>query len=90
MTSLLKKARLVTSSTNSRYEADVVSIYYDEEDGVECLFYDCTEAALHPDAAPTARGTPSTRERLTPFLVSRTDDSNCSIPTPLAAYATNT
>ncbi len=52
MTSLLKKARLVTSSTNSKYEADVVSIFYDDEDGVECLFYDCTEAALHPDAAP--------------------------------------
>ena len=55
MTSLLKKARLVTSSTNSKYEADVVSIFYDDEDGVECLFYDCTEAALRPTAACCAR-----------------------------------
>ena len=52
MTSFLKKAKLLNSSASSKYEEDLVSIYYDDDDGVECLFYDCTEAGLHPDAAP--------------------------------------
>jgi hypothetical protein len=46
-----KKAKLLGIGS-SKYEQDLVSIYYDEEDAVECLFYDCDEAELHPDAAP--------------------------------------
>ena len=51
MSSLLKKAKLL-SGASSKFEQDVVSIYFDEEEGTECLFYDCVEASLHPDAAP--------------------------------------
>lgn len=48
--SFLKRAKLLGAS--SKFETDVVSIYYDDDEGTECLFYDCEEASLHPDAAP--------------------------------------
>jgi len=50
MSSLLKKAKLL-SGASSKFEQDVVSIYYDEEEGTECLFYDCVEASLRRTAA---------------------------------------